>query len=156
MNFSTGTSLSQREMWFSSQGLTGVFRQADETFTAHSTHTRSQSINVFGSKFISTLTQRLNLHLVTSGLSNLDFVKWLNFHLVLLPKLSSLHSRGLKTKTVHLLDNIFLSLSSILDNRLFKACDRTTQKTRPKISLLAVYCCLFIQRCLVMLFTIGL
>jgi hypothetical protein len=38
--FSTGTSLPQRWMLLFTQGLTGVFRQADETFSTHSTHTR--------------------------------------------------------------------------------------------------------------------
>jgi hypothetical protein len=39
-DFPTGTSLSQREMLLFTQGLTGVFQQAGETFTAYSTHTR--------------------------------------------------------------------------------------------------------------------
>jgi hypothetical protein len=38
MTFSTGSSLSQRDMGFFSQGLTGVFRQADKTFSTPSTH----------------------------------------------------------------------------------------------------------------------
>jgi hypothetical protein len=38
--FSTGTSLPQWWMLLFTQGLTGVFQQADETFNAHSTHRR--------------------------------------------------------------------------------------------------------------------
>jgi hypothetical protein len=60
---STGTSVPQWWMLLFTQGLTGVFQQAHETFNAHSTHTRRQSINVFDSKIISTRSQRLNLQL---------------------------------------------------------------------------------------------
>jgi hypothetical protein len=73
--FSTGTSLPQRWMLLFTQGLTGVFRQADETFITHSTHTRRYSIiyltaNFFNSQLKTEFTTESLL-----GLSNLDFVE---------------------------------------------------------------------------------
>jgi hypothetical protein len=47
MILSTGTGLlSAEDELLVSQGLTGVFRQADQTFNTHSTHTRSSSSSI--------------------------------------------------------------------------------------------------------------
>jgi hypothetical protein len=63
--FSTGSSLSQRDMGFFSQGLTGVLRQADETFSTPSTHSGRWTAVLYVKRFLILIVKSQSHELLT-------------------------------------------------------------------------------------------